>query len=99
MRFRIIFIFLLTSSFSLYSQTKTTDKKELTYFYVGDGCPFCNTDHPEKVYGFIIECVGCIMTPEIKKNNNKVIQTIDKKRGQGWTGKYIKTYCDNVPNK
>ena|SRR5688572_7855152 len=92
---------------STYGQTDTAsskmgislhDQTTLTYFYVGDGCPFCNIDHPEMKYGFRIECVGCHVTKDIEDNNFKVAQTLDKKYGSGWTEKFIRSYCDKMDN-
>jgi hypothetical protein len=94
----LLVLFLLTISFSASSQTtaKTKDKLKLTYYYVGEGCPFCIDEHPEKEFGFTIKCVGCIMTDTIEKNNKAVTLQLDKKYGQCWTSNYVKTYCDNI---
>ncbi len=92
------FLFLLFCSFSGFSQkvNKTIDTTQITYFYVGDGCPFCNDEHKERKYGFTIKCVGCEVTPEIESNNKITIKKLDKKYGQGWTRNYLKTYCNNA---
>jgi hypothetical protein len=86
-----------TSIFS--NKIDSVDIKTLTYFYVFQGCPPCNREHPEKQYGFKIKCVGCNMTQEIKDHNLKIIQTLDKKYGQGWTEKYLKSYCESTDRK
>lgn len=99
---------LLSLSQSSYGQTDSTAHKNnkdslenisLIYFYVGDGCPFCNLDHPETKYGFKIECVGCNMTKEIEDNNIKVSQILDKKYGNRWTEEYIRSYCESMDIK
>jgi hypothetical protein len=74
-------------------------KPQLTYYYVGDGCPSCNDEHPEKVFGFVIECVGCITNDSIKKHNSFVINQLDVVYGPGWTLNYVNSYCDNIPFK
>ncbi|MGB4930040.1 MAG: hypothetical protein WBP43_08725 [Chitinophagales bacterium] len=99
---------LLSLSQTSYGQTDSTAHKNnkdslenisLIYFYVGDGCPFCNLDHPETKYGFKIECVGCNMTKEIEDNNIKVSKALDKKYGNRWTEEYIRSYCESMDLK
>ena len=96
---KILTIFLLTISLSAFSQTKskTTKKPKLTYYYVGDGCPFCIEENTGEQFGLTIKCIGCQMTDTTKKHNESVMQQLDKKYGQGWTSNYIIAICDNVP--
>lgn len=70
----------------------TNSQVELTYFYAGPFCPYCNIDHPETKFGFKIKCVGCMILTEELANNLEVSEILDKKYGKGWTEKYIAKY-------
>jgi hypothetical protein len=101
MKSNFLIVFLLTISLFASSQTSSVaiKKLKLTYYYVGEGCPFCINEHPEKEYGFIIKCVGCIMADTTENNNNAVTLQLDKKYGQGWTSNYIAKYCEDIKTK
>lgn len=64
----------------------------LVYMLLGDGCPFCNIYHPEKKFGFTIECVGCMETKKITENNIRVSRILNLKYGRGWLEKYLQEY-------
>ena len=96
MRKFIIICTIIFSGINCFGQTNTKEKnkQKLIYYYIGEGCPFCNDKHPESMYGFLIECIGCIGSEKTTKNNKKTIEILDKKYGIGWTEKYIKNYCE-----
>jgi hypothetical protein len=58
-------------------------RKNWTYYWVGNLCPptFKNTFD---LYGFKIECSGCILTKKIDRNNKRIIKEVEKIFGQNW---------------
>jgi len=104
MKFKLLFFItaIMTQVYSCSSQTsiikpenlQQNDTSLMTYYFVGTGCPFCNRDHKEIIYGFKIICVGCNMTNEIERNNLEVTHSLDLKYGQGWTDNFLSHYCE-----
>jgi hypothetical protein len=78
------------------SFSQKSESKLLKYYYADWGCPSCNEQHPENVYGFTIECIGCIITDSIRIHNEQVVRKLDGKYGSGWTSNYLSAYCENI---
>ncbi len=57
-------------------------QKRLTYYWFGFFCPsFINT---KDIYGFNIECAGCIVTGQINRRNRRTVRKINKVYGKNW---------------
>jgi hypothetical protein len=71
-----------TLSFGQSSNIELLRDKNLVYQWAGRGCPtFKDT---KTLYGFEIECCGCIVTGKIERNNRRVIRQLERVYGKDW---------------
>jgi hypothetical protein len=61
---------------------KTLQSKNVTYVFYGIACP--NFVDTYTIYGFRMECGGCLVSKRSHKRNNRAVKTIESVYGSGW---------------
>lgn len=78
----MILLITTTLSFGQSDNIELLRDKKIVYQWTGRGCPkFKDTN---TIYGFKIECCGCVMTRKIKRNNRKVVKQLERAYGKNW---------------